>query len=257
LRTTRSRLDEFQVQIPWAEVPQTFRDAIDLTRRLGIYYIWIDALCIVQDDLDDWRREGSRMADVYRNSYLTISAALSSHSAGGCYTKSPQYLFRSIPITHWDGDDENPEYPLLDRGWVLQERILSRRVVHFTPAELWWECQTLSDCECSRMDLAVDPTKPPEHLLSQWYEIVEAYAKKDLTVQSDIFPALQGIAKEFHRVFQTSYCAGLWESSLIIELLWRDGRTHRPHDKRQYLLRPRQYRAPSWSWASTMGQIIY
>lgn len=60
--------------IPWDKLPSTFQDAITVTRRLGIAYIWIDSLCIVQDDAQDWEREAAKMALIFESAYLTIAA---------------------------------------------------------------------------------------------------------------------------------------------------------------------------------------
>jgi hypothetical protein len=69
--------------IRYIQLPQTLRDAIFLTRYLGIRYLWVDCLCIVQDDNADWEREASRMADVYSNAYLTLRATRASHCGEG------------------------------------------------------------------------------------------------------------------------------------------------------------------------------
>ncbi|TVY55546.1 hypothetical protein LCER1_G002742 [Lachnellula cervina] len=66
-------------------LPPSFRDAVIVTRELGIRYLWIDSLCIVQDDLDDWRKESAQMDRIYGMSFLTIIAAGASHSQGGCF----------------------------------------------------------------------------------------------------------------------------------------------------------------------------
>ena len=85
LMATKETLKDLQGGVAVSSLPETFRDAIVITRRLGIRYLWIDYLCIIQDDPQDWEREASKMADVYRNSYLTISAAASADSSSGCF----------------------------------------------------------------------------------------------------------------------------------------------------------------------------
>ena len=74
ITTTRANLQVHKREIPLNLLPQTFRDAVLLTRRLGIAYIWIDYLCIVQDDNNDWKVESGKMERIYRNAHLTIAA---------------------------------------------------------------------------------------------------------------------------------------------------------------------------------------
>jgi len=75
LKLTRENIDDMQREIRETELCQTFRDAINVTRMLGFSYIWIDSLCIIQDDVEDWRKEASRMSDVYGGSTLNLAAS--------------------------------------------------------------------------------------------------------------------------------------------------------------------------------------
>jgi hypothetical protein len=89
--TTKATLASFIADgIAWADMPATFRDAITLAEKLGIFYIWIDSLCIVQDDLDDWTRESLSMAGIYANGCLTIAAASAASCSEGFRIRSPQ-----------------------------------------------------------------------------------------------------------------------------------------------------------------------
>lgn len=128
-------------------LPKTFQDAITVTRELKIQYIWIDSLCIIQDDVDDWNREASRMEDVFSSAYLTIAAT--SATDGFIRPRRPRELVTVQDeregryyvcefIDNLQGDIE--EGPLNQRGWVLQERALSHRTLHFTSNQVYWEC---------------------------------------------------------------------------------------------------------------------
>jgi len=97
LKTTRETIENFQRSIPWQDLPQTFRDAITVVDQLGLKYLWIDSLTIVQDDIEDWRLEGSKMAEIYRNSYVTISATSASCSNSGLFFDTP-LAYRGRPI---------------------------------------------------------------------------------------------------------------------------------------------------------------
>lgn len=185
LRTTKETLSAFLEAIPVRELQQTALDALELCRRLGIPYLWIDALCIVQDDEDDWLRESARMCDIYSSSALTIAAARSLSARQGVFGYQqyggPEYSqtcsFRGTEVHAMKitlGEHVgNPlavniarqetgrvaekswllrpqELPLARRAWTVQERVLSRRVLYYTPQELWWECDSCWACECGR-----------------------------------------------------------------------------------------------------------
>ncbi|KAL2149788.1 hypothetical protein VTH82DRAFT_8440 [Thermothelomyces myriococcoides] len=89
LRTMSGSLEDHRNEISWAQLPRTFREAVEFVRKLGIRYLWIDSLCIVQDDLEDWRREASRMASVYQNAAFVVSAAKAAGAYGGLYADLP------------------------------------------------------------------------------------------------------------------------------------------------------------------------
>lgn len=85
LRTTRDNVAAFTQEIPWALIPKTFSDAMLMAQSLGIPYVWIDALCIVQDDDEEWQKEAACMGKIYEGSHLTICAAQSANSTQGCF----------------------------------------------------------------------------------------------------------------------------------------------------------------------------
>lgn len=177
--TTLSNLVQRKTDIPWSSIPQTFKDAIQFSLTLGINYLWIDALCIVQDSPLDWQRESAKMADIYQNSYLTLAAAYSGSDTGGCFQNisrsAAEYSLNSPPdaptspspmikvrekVRHWDHLTEQQSkelYPLLTRGWVFQERILSPRTLHFCCQEMVWECNSETKCECGSIAASETP----------------------------------------------------------------------------------------------------
>jgi hypothetical protein len=85
LTTTRQSLAAHKQGISWNSLPKTFQDAIDFSRRIGIFHIWIDSLCIIQDDEKDWALESSKMATIFSNAFLTIGATASQDARGGCF----------------------------------------------------------------------------------------------------------------------------------------------------------------------------
>ncbi|CVK95028.1 related to tol protein [Fusarium mangiferae] len=141
------------------DLPATFRDAITVANRLGMEYIWIDALCIIQLDAEDWGLHSVTMAKVYSYSAITLAAAASSDAHGGLFReRNPAGIngvkldlkwpshdlegeFQLVPIDPWEKAVGNS--PLLKRAWVFQERLLSRGAVYFAHDMLYWECGEL------------------------------------------------------------------------------------------------------------------
>ena len=160
-KTTKENVDERIQVIKFSDLPKTFQDAVEITRKLGKRYLWIDSLCIIQNDSEDWQSEGLRMHETYGNAYLTIAASKTRGPDEGLFSKSPHHKLGDFTFTLNEGESHVMKvrrkvqhfnsadgFPLLRRAWVFQERILSRRVLHFGPQELLWECMVREDCEC-------------------------------------------------------------------------------------------------------------
>ena len=133
--TTIANLASMKEKIPLDKLPQTIRDAIIITRALGIQYLWVDALCIIQDSKDDWEAESGRMMGVYGRAFLTISAALGPDVHYGLFRKWNPHAAPST--TDWLPLQNDPLY---SRAWALQERMLSIRLLIFGSDRLYWEC---------------------------------------------------------------------------------------------------------------------
>ena len=284
---TASSLATFQAGIELSALPKTFRDAVLLTRKLGIRYLWIDALCIIQDSNQEWIHEASLMGDIYANSSLTISATNSPDSEGGLYhIRSPLLVWPCRITATWDcfpfnelvlyvrsWAGERAMGPLKNRGWAFQEWLLSKRIIHLSRDQVRWQCHCLAASEIypgglDEDDLDYDgtPTKNIIRLLKDedaeaialWRRIKEEYSQKHLTVTTDRLAAFSGIARMVHKVLKSpkeDYLAGLWRPELLTELLWKKVPEefievpHRTH--------PSGYIAPSWSWASIDGPFDY
>jgi hypothetical protein len=172
LTTTKSTLLARKEAIEWSGLSKTFQDSITLTRWLGLRYLWIDSLCIVQDDSIDWQIESSNMAGIYEKSYVTFSANNSTGMLLGppAMRKShsvqlevedlegkPHALIIRSPLDHemffassleGVGSEWERDYPLSKRAWCFQERLLATRILHFTDEEVVFECKTHCECEC-------------------------------------------------------------------------------------------------------------
>lgn len=158
-----------------ASLPQNFRDAITITQIMGLPFLWIDSLCIFQDSTEDWRKESARMGDIYKNSTITIAATNAERSSDGflrdrqpearCALKFAAGEEVSVivrPSIEWYSSPEIVG-PLMQRAWVLQERLLPVRTLHFGGQQMMWECQTevLAEGYCDSDDVTRDQ-KPGE-----------------------------------------------------------------------------------------------
>ncbi|KAL8961176.1 MAG: hypothetical protein Q9183_005348 [Haloplaca sp. 2 TL-2023] len=155
LKLTKSNLESMLQGIKFNDLPLAFQHAIIVTQNLGYRYLWIDSLCIIQDDPHDWALESSTMSQVYSNSVLTIAALWGDDSHSGCFVERNPLLTEDCHIGRWkhgnvvvpSRDDKRDHSldlveptPLLKRAWVFQERFLSRRILFYGPWELYWEC---------------------------------------------------------------------------------------------------------------------
>lgn len=179
LLTTQNTIRSHKAGIPWSQIPQTLKDAMQLTLELGVEFIWIDALCIIQDDPVDWMEEASKFGSVYRDALITVSVTASPNTTSGifCGQRSHRhnlrthvasmenidiYMRQACSTTYvglfehlnifGNGYQEEEVLPILGRGWTFQERILSRRLLHCSSEELAWECVSGDiRCECASM----------------------------------------------------------------------------------------------------------
>ncbi|QDS71923.1 hypothetical protein FKW77_000564 [Venturia effusa] len=275
--TTLGNLEAHKALISFSILPKTFQEAIIFTRKLGIQYLWIDSLCIIQDDEEDWQKESAKMASIYQNSSITIAATGSSGPGDGLFSKHPKTNIRGVfrngtgyqvharpVIDHMDG----AQFPLLRRGWVYQERLLAPRVLHFGRQELWWECLEMVQCECSGIVKGDRYATGQEKFLTKlthqsalsnselafvsrrWHAIVEEFSQLSLTKSRDKLPALSGIAQQISHMREGTYLAGLWTDTIQTDLLWfrLDPSTAQ---------RTAKWRCPTFSWASHDGPVRY
>ena len=163
--TTRSSIDSRKRGISLKDMPQTFQDAVKVTRQLGLRYLWIDSLCIIQNDPEDWERQSSLMGQIYYRATFTIMAAVAlaisekseqeqTHEGFLCRPPGP-----ALPMVQMDYYDQNwrlkgnwfirysnqflfEDSDLFTRGWVMQEQLLSRRKIIYTPDQLFWVSST-------------------------------------------------------------------------------------------------------------------
>lgn len=301
-KTKTTNLDTHLECISYESLPRTFQDFIDIARRVKVRYVWIDSLCIIQDSREDWEKEAAQMADVYSKSYLTVAASGSANGTEGCRIDHETRSYGPVdvvclgppidstpptPVTYriWAASP-NPSAstllldPLSKRGWTLQERELSPRVVHYSKDTIRWECRELaatlefpcgdrlpfdagrlfdggSDARPAQIGNPSNDSKPLDHASKQiiaWFELVQKYTARKLTKQTDRLPALSGLARMIASQSPDQYLAGLWKSHFCHCLLWASAVRS---DKGFQHSRSSLYMAPSWSWASISGPVEY
>ena len=293
LSTKLETLERRQSCIADSELPKSFMDAVTTCRKLGIKYLWIDSLCIIQDSKKDWQAESAAMGDVYGNSMLTIAAASATDSSKGCFFQRNALSTRPCytPVfSEWCLVERRPNlydeifgdlrfkssFILDTRAWVLQEQILACRTVNFMSDGVYWNCASLSASEQHPIGL---PGVPQEKMNYRsrlqgiihgtglfpglrkavaygfWYRTVMDHSRRQLTYQKDKLPAIYGVASKMGESVRDEYVAGIWKSDIHVGLLWMIHSQER-HKPRVASI-DRTYRAPSWSWASVEAFIDY
>jgi hypothetical protein len=275
-------------QIPYAKLPATLKDAVLICKKLGMKYLWIDALCIIQDCSIDIGNEVAKMAMIYHKAWLTVSVDISKASTEGCFndvrkrnlltledgvgfkaeistvldngSKSRLCLF--APVATFSNPDTIQATALTARAWTFQEQVLSRRVLHYTAYGLVWECRAgfISQDNILHWDRSADtlprlPTKLSAlsniEILHVWYNeiLTMSYSLRKLTFASDKLPAISAVATLFQQHLQSPYLAGIWLKNIEIGLSWQI--FGRPKSK------DLENSHPSWSWISRTGIVTW
>ncbi|KAM7211285.1 chromosome transmission fidelity [Rhypophila decipiens] len=281
IRTSNETLQSHATGIQFDELPEAFQDTVAVARALGVHYVWIDSLCIIQDDSTDWVRELSGMADVYCRSYPTVAAGWVDMPHSGCLPPSDKGVkVGSVTVQqnfHFRETRFNKDFPLLSRAWTYHERILSSRILYFSRQELIWDCQEVRKCECGNVGDArsheldrrkfyklVSDQQSPENRARDhaelWRTMVREYTAHSLTYLSDMLPAIQGLAVQMQRHRKSEYLAGLWRDTLIQDMCWRTTNDHSRisnHNTSRARTPHNQQQAPTWSWVSVDSAIEF
>ncbi|KAL4726245.1 hypothetical protein ACLX1H_006923 [Fusarium chlamydosporum] len=258
MQLQKSNLEAFQDRLPNLDMPQTYLDAMWLAKKLGIRHIWIDRICITQDNREEMDDHIKHMAYVFANAYLTIVAA-SGDIHTGLPSLDPKRSSRGIRTTGRTHQELVAASTWYTRGWTLVERIYSRRSVFFFEDSVTWECHCETwqgspnsvmkklrggrqDCVGNIPDAAFAFQHPPWPDLDEYARYVMEYSARKLTLVDDTLPAFAGITHVLSRSFPGGFIYGMPIMFLDIALLWR------PHAsiRRRALSRPPFL--PSWSW---------
>lgn len=285
----KSNIDDLRQDIPIKRLPKVFQDAMYVSIEIGICYIWIDSLCIIQDSKDgeDWTHEARTMGDVYTYGEFNIAATGYEDGSSGLFSER-EALLRIYPCLSlkcvvrdrdgskrsFDGiyvgfkpqefDRQITQGPLNDRAWVAQERILSPAVLHFTPEHVWWECSRLianeafspnrDDWESAEKSPAgiirsLNTESNREDIYSFWRNFISYYAGAEMTFEQDRLPAAAGIASVIGELIDDNLIAGIWEGDLIRSLVM---------DRHASVSSiPSAKLAPSWSWVSFKAKTTF
>lgn len=298
----QTNLATFSTSQPIANLPKTFREAFVVLERLQLEYLWIDRFCIFQDSEEDWLAEASEMHNVYASSIICISALGAEDDDGGLFFSRDPLAVR-IPVVNIPIGESNKPAPhagemamayirntdsqsavLSKRGWVLQERILAPRVLHFGKSQVLWECNTSVSSEAQpkfdkwksvhvllahpdirpnykrrtvwKTTIGYEPPSfenPIDCIFIEWYHILDYYNDCHLTKSDGKLVAISAIAKDMkkhlsHLGESSVYLGSLWRSRMPRNLLWQVSNPAK---------RPERYRAPSWSWASVDNASLF
>lgn len=247
-------------------VPSTIRDAIYFTECLDYNYLWVDALCIVQDNVAEMEVQLNLMDRLYKSATLTLVAAAGADAWSGLpgvfpgsrsslqFTELVDDITLVTASKDYIGAIEAAAWS--KRAWVLQERNLSPRLLVFTSKQVFWECNKAAwseelQLECFdrqiqvELDTSIARFKKPHPDLSpvQRYAFLLAqYTPRELTNQCDALNAVRGLLNDFEPMFPEGFFCGLPESIFDTALLWDFG-------VYQQAPKPRRTMFPSWCWA--------
>ncbi|CVL06151.1 related to tol protein [Fusarium mangiferae] len=282
-RTTRENVHQKMKRISFHSLPKTFQDAITVTRAIGIEFIWIDSLCIIQNDDDDWATEASKMADVYKGSCLTLAASSSPDSDGGLFLDSitpAKVVHLSPDLFPREFEEKFPKNclvrhpvasraaildgPLSKRAWALQEQILSTRLIHFTSTQMFYQCTDGLSSEDGNIYDKLSKLPSPVHFMdtikfpskrpSPWSRWVTEFSARHLSFDSDRITAMAGLIKHYEHISLQRPILGLWDGTFCTDMAWYsytlvDNKARHDDDVFKGI--------PSWTWFSSKAKHIH
>jgi len=273
--TNASTLDARKAGIEYHDLPPLFQDVVSCSRSLGIEYLWIDRLCIIQGDGEDFMRQASKMNEIYGKATLTIAAASAASendrilierdskwlpinldmNINGIGSLKLRIRLRTHPLgTEYRGGNYGR---ISTRAWTWQERLLSGRTVFYTPSALKFECHRHSIWEGFGPGVTGNSWSAQLGNISHfsWTFLVEEYMSRDITRQSDRLPAMESVMKRIAQSQGWSPLWGMWVNALVQSLAWQSKASDRDGES-ACRMNPGRY-APTWSWASVDGPISY
>ncbi|KAM0418916.1 hypothetical protein ACHAPT_012181 [Fusarium lateritium] len=271
---TRANINALKADFKVSNLPKTFYDAVLVTRKLGLTYLWIDSICIIQDDAKDWYVESKLMEQVFSSAYCTLAASCASGTNNGFLKARPER--RCIPMTSGgvtyyacenidDFTTHVDQSELNQRGWVMQERALSRRTIYFAENQSYWECGGGVRCEtmtkmnnrkASFLGDADFPHSAEKYVkglkIEFFQDLYVRYSKLALSFASDRPIAIKGLENRLLSTFNTTGGYGVLDCYFHRSLLWKRG-----GDTLSRIPNTRGELVPSWSWMAYSGAIDY
>jgi hypothetical protein len=294
LQTNHATYKERLSGFPIISASPVLRDVIKVARVIGIPYLWIDALCIIQDDLDDWEQESASMADIYKNAFITICTPASDTCQKGFLERQSSYTpinfqsrvntsitgvinlrfigafpFSTDSVRGFYADMAFQESNWSQRAWVFQEQMLSRNLLVFGASKLHFllhgDLYSEGEEDClAEYSNQISHDTLPSSLQAEWHDlrtwVMRNYSKLKLTKQSDKFPAISGLASTFFKSCPDQYLAGLCKGTLSRDIFWSSllhGLSITKAALLESLEAPHSYVAPSWSWASRSHGVVF
>ncbi|KAF7509107.1 hypothetical protein GJ744_008334 [Endocarpon pusillum] len=291
-KSDKDNIKKRMTRIRDAELPLTFRDAVEMARKLEVQYIWIDSICILQKtdtDPGDFQEEAKSMESIYASAYCVISASSAEGMNSGFWSDErlkgtaiqlPQAGKGDLPATYLcdtidDFQGDVLDGPLNERGWALQERALARRTIFFTKTQTYWECgqgircETLSKLTNQKVKFIGDSNFPSyanspegrgrgaqEFLFEELYA---DYSRLKFSLLTDKPIAISGLEQRLTRAIRTPSGAGIFIKFWGRCLLWK-----RNDPEVTELVRissgtigSKVRMPPSWSWMAYEGGISY
>ncbi|KAK0719191.1 heterokaryon incompatibility protein-domain-containing protein [Lasiosphaeris hirsuta] len=289
----KEKVADYKRSIHSAALTPTLRDAVWVARMIGSRYLWIDSLCIHQDDLDgqgnnpDKALEITRMSSYYGCATITLCAASAERAVNGFLGRREDARFEAGPVRMrlkfkdngtvigqvylLEELDPPPIEPTTTRGWTLQESLLSRRILIFSRRQVYWSClnsfggcggniANLTDRTIPGIQSLVDGIYPAGSLIdqptwAQWGVIVKDYTERKLGRDGDKLWAVSALAQHIFAMSQKRGEDPVYAAGLLVD--WSNPGTWLPqllwYPETEMSRRPSVYRAPSWSWASIEG----
>ena len=290
IKTTSLNVHERSAGVQWDDLPEVFKETIRLSLRLGIRFIWIDSLCIIQGDERDWLTESPKLGAIYQNAYVVFAAHEHTLALKKKEEKCTQegitdsianfgdtdvMVRQSIDHDNFVNPADNT-HSWFGRAWCFQERLFGSRILHFggTDGEISFECNEYTHCECGGMahvkQDGADSTwnhqkahfartlEKSEALQSEdrielawrtYNALCENFTSQGLTHSADTLVAFSSLIARMSP-YLGEHFAGLWKHNILVGLQWEsvDGRKSQRH---------LSYVAPSFSWASRSGPIVW
>ena len=276
VRLHKGTLAALRQGVAASSLPKTFAEAAMMAQSLGFRYLWIDALCVMHDSEKDVLKEIGQMGKVYGEAALNIAATGAKDDQQGLVAERnvmalqpcvvaaqgvgiEDGVYKCLRSTIWQ--DLVDSSPLVKRAWVVQERAVAKRTLHFTRNELLWECQQMCCSEVFPKGLpatmkgggeadAEGFDKRVHHQRhGNWGGLVRLFSRGRLSYSGDKLLAVGGLARQYmqrNRLRSADYVCGMWKEMLPQGLLWKVERG----------VRPKKWRAPSWAWASIEGEVV-